>query len=860
MRFYGALLYLYPASFRVEYGDEMRKIFARRWSGASGVPAAIALWIETFFDVLLNALAVHWDILRQDLQYTWRTIARTPGFAITAVLVVALGVGANTAAFTVTDFVLVRPLPFHEPEKLVKLWEATPGYGRMELSPANYRDWKRMSTAFDAMGAFVSNSVNLVGQGEPERLEATSVTADLFPLLGSQPAFGRLFTSADERDGAAGTVLLSHRLWQAAFGGDPGVIGRKVILDRGPYTVIGIMPREFHFPNRQSELWTAQQFQEQDYQDRDDNYLQVVARLKPGVSLAQSRAELNVIAAQLERQYPKENLHTGAAAILLRDELSERSRLLLVALCGAAICVLLIACANLANLLLARGLARQRELAVRAALGAGRERLLRQLVTESLVLAVAGGVLGMLVAFSALPLLTKLVPDSLPIAQAPSVDVRVMDFAALLTALTGIGFGVIPARRACRADLRALREGSRAGGGRRERLRSALVIVEIMASVALLVSSGLLMRALWRIQATDPGFRADGVLTVNTTLPMPKFEKTALRQEFFTKVLTGVRALPGVSSAAYISFLPMVRTGGIWPVAITGQPLVRSESNTASMRFVTPGFFGTLGIPLQMGRDVAESDRVDSPFVAVVSRSFVRRYWPNENPLGRHFQFAFHDRMVVGVVGDIRVRGLERTSEPQVYLASQQMPDGEVVFYAPQNLVIRFTGTPAMLMPSIRQIVQSADREEPISDVRTLGEIVEEQTASRSLQLRVLGAFAAIAFLLAAVGIHGLLSFAVSQRSQEIGVRIALGAQSGNILAMVLRQGMLLSVAGLLPGVALAYAAGRAMQSLLAGVKPADTVTFAAAVALCLVMSLVGSLLPALRAVRVDPLTVIRSE
>jgi len=860
MRFYGALLHLYPASFRGEYGDEMRKIFARRRSDACGFLAAVALWIETFFDVLLNALAVHGDILRQDLQYTWRTLARTPGFAITAVLVVALGVGANTAAFTVTDFVLVRPLPFHEPEKLVKLWEATPGYGRMELSPANYRDWKRMSTSFDAMGAFVSNSVNLVGQGEPERLEATSVTADLFPVLGSQPAFGRLFTSADERDGAAKTVLLSHRLWQAVFGGDPGVIGRKVLLDRGPYTVIGIMPREFHFPNRQTELWTAHQFQEQDYQERNDNYLQVVARLKRGVSLAQSRAELKVIAAQLEHQYPKENLHTGAAAILLREEVSERSRLLLVALCGAAICVLLIACANLANLLLARGLARQRELAVRAALGAGRERLVRQLVTESLVLAVAGGVLGMLVAFSALPLLTKLVPDSLPISQAPSVDLRVMAFATLITALTGIGFGVIPARRAGRADLRALREGSRAGGGRRERLRSALVIVEITASVTLLVSSGLLMRALWRIQATDPGFRTDGVLTVNTTLPMPKFEKTALRQEFYTKVLTGVRALPGVSRAAYISFLPMVMGGGIWPVAITGQPMVRSESNTASMRFVTPGFFETLGIPLQMGRDVAESDRVDSQFVAVVSRSFVRRYWPDENPLGRHFQFSFHDRTVVGVVGDIRVRGLERTSEPQVYLPSQQMPDGEVVFYAPQNLVIRSSGAPAMLVPSIRQIVQSADREEPISGVRTLVEIVEEQTASRSLQLRLLGAFAAIAFLLAAVGIHGLLSFAVSQRSQEIGVRIALGAQSGDILTMVLRQGMLLSAAGLLSGVALAYAAGHAMQSLLAGVKPADTVTFASAVGLCMAMSLVGSLLPALRAVRVDPLAVIRSE
>jgi predicted permease len=860
MRFYEALLHFYPASFRGEYGNEMRKIFAQRRRDASGFLAAYMLWIETFFDVLFNALAVHWDILRQDLLYTWRTLARTPGFAITAVLVVALGVGANTAAFTVTDFVLLRPLPFHQPERLVKLWETTPGYSRMELSPANYRDWKRMSTSFDAMGAFVPISVNLVGQGDPERIEGTSVTADLLPLLGSQPSFGRAFTSADEREGASGTLLLSHRLWQAVFGGDPAVIGRKVILDHGPYTVIGIMPQDFYFPDRQTELWTPKQFLEEDYRERDNNYLQVVARLKPGVSLAQSRAELSVVAGQLERQYPKENLHTGAAANLLRDEVSERSRLLLIAMCGAAICVLLIACANLANLLLARGLARQRELAVRAALGAGRERLVRQLVTESLVLAVAGGALGVLVALTALPLLTKLVPDTLPIAQGPSVDLRVMSFAALLTALTGIAFGVVPARRACRADLRALREGSRAGGGRRERLRSALVIVEVMASVALLVSSGLLMRALWRIQATDPGFRTDGVLTVNTTLPMPKFEKTALRQEFFTQVLTGVRALPGVSSAAFISFLPMVMRGGIWPVAITGQPLVRSESNTASMRFVTPGFFATLGIPLHMGRDVAESDALGSPFVAVVSRSFARRYWPGEDPLGRHFQFAYHDRTVIGVVGDIRVRGLELDSEPQVYLASRQMPDGEVAFYAPQNLVIRFSGTTAMLVPSIRQIVQSADREEPISDVRTLAEIVEDETASRSLQLRVLASFAAIAFLLAAIGIHGLLSFAVSQRSQEIGVRIALGARSSNILAMVLRQGMLLAVAGLLPGVVLAYAAGRAMESILAGVQPADTITFTAAVGLCLVMSLVGSLLPALRAVRVDPLTAIRSE
>ena len=416
---------------------------------------------------------------------------------------------------------------------------------------------------------------------------------------------------------------------------------------------------------------------------------------------------------------------------------------------GAALCVLLIACANLANLLLARALARQKELAVRAAMGAGRERLVRQLVTESLVLAALGGGLGVLAAVAAVPLLARLVPSSLPIAQAPSVDLRVLIFAALLTGLTGVGFGVFPALRASGgADLSGLREGARAGGGRKERLRSALVIVEVMASVVLLVSAGLLMRALWRIEATDPGFHADGVLTLRTALPMPKYAATARRTQFYTRVLSDARALPGVSAAAYISFLPMVMRGGIWPVAINGQPLDLTrggEAHTASMRFVTPGFFAALGIPLDRGRDVSESDTIDRPFAAVVSESFVRRYWPDQDPLGRHFQFAFHDRMVVGVVGDIRVRGLERNSEPQVYLAYKQDPDGGFTFYGPQDLVVRSSASTAALLPALRRIIRAADPQQPVSDVRTMAQIVEEETASRSAQVRVLGVFAAIA-------------------------------------------------------------------------------------------------------------------
>ena len=860
---YDLLLRLYPASFRTEYGDEMRAIWARRRRDASG-PLAALLWIAILGEVIANAAAVHWDILRHDLRYTARTLARSPGFALTSIAVLALGVGANTAAFSVTDFVLIRPLPFPHSERLVRLWEKMPAYSTMELSPANYVDWKRMSKSFDGMGAYWNNSVNLVGQGDPERLESAVVTADLFPLLGARPVMGRLFTPAEDREGAPGTLLLSYSLWQAVFGGETNIIGRRVNLDNEPFEIIGVMPRDFHFPNRDAELWTPARFQEHsdDFQDRTNNYLGVVARLKPGVSVEQARAEMIVIAGRLERQYPKENRQTSATVYPLRDDLSPTSRLLLLALSGAAICVLLIACANLANLLLARGLSRERELAIRAAIGAGRERLVRQLMTESMVLALAGGALGMVVAMAAVPLLTKLVPDSLPIAQSPSIDLRVLLFAAGVSVITGLVFGVFPAMRSGRqAGFEALHEGSRAGGGRKERLRSALVAAEVAASIVLLASAGLLTRALWRIQATDPGFRGDSVLTLRTALPNPKYDGTSRRVEFYDRVLSGVKALPGVSSAAYITSMPMVWRGGIWPVTADGkdEQLERLGGHTASLRYVTPGFFATLGIPMLHGRDVSESDSLDSPWIAVVSESFVRQYWPNQDPLGRHFKMAFADRTVAGVVGDIRVRGLERSSEPQVYLCYRQVQDAWLTFYAPKDLAIR-AARPAALLPAVRRIVHEADAEQPISDVRMMNDIVDAETASRVAQVRVLGAFAAIAFLLAGVGIHGLLSFAVSQRRREIGVRIALGARPGEIVRMVVRQAVWLACAGAVPGLVLAYAAGRALEGLLAGVRPDDALTLASAIALCAITTVLGSLVPAVRAVGVDPIAAIRAE
>ena len=539
-------------------------------------------------------------MLRQDLVYTGRALRRAPGFALTAILVVALGIGANTAAFSVADFVLLRPLPFPHPEQLVKVWARTPGYGRMELSPPNYRDFKKAATSFSGFGAYSNGAANLVTGGEPRRVSTAEITHDLLSVVGVRPLMGRLFTAADTI--ASETIVISYDLWQTQFGGDGSAIGKRVDIDGRPFTVIGVMPPDFHFPNRDVAVWRTYNMGPDDAADRSNNYLSGVARLRDGVTLEQAQAELGLIAARLEREYPKENEKTGANAYRMSDELSERTRLLIVALCGAALCTLLLACANLANLLLARAVGREREIAVRAALGAGRERLMRQLVTESLVLAVIGGAIGVIVAIVAVPALARLVPNSLPIAQQPNVDLRVLSFAGLTILITGLAFGVVPAMRSGgQRSIDALRDGARTSGGAKQRIRSALVMVEVMVSVALLISSGLLVRAMWRIQAIDPGFKTEGVLTMRTALPFPKYEVVNSRTQFYARVLDDVRALPGVQSAAYTSFLPMTMGGGIWPVRIVGREVIRDASNSASLRFVTPQFFATLRIPVLEG-------------------------------------------------------------------------------------------------------------------------------------------------------------------------------------------------------------------------------------------------------------------
>jgi putative ABC transport system permease protein len=522
---------------------------------------------------------------------------------------------------------------------------------------------------------------------------------------------------------------------------------------------------------------------------------------------------------------------------------------------------LLLTCANLANLLLARAAARERELAVRAALGAGRDRLMRQLVTESLILTLLGGAAGLAVAAAGVPLFASLVPDTLPIGTEPALDMRVIAFATAFTALTALGFGLFPAFRAGRrTTFDALREGVRAGGGPKQRLRAALVTLEVTMSVVLLITSGLLIRAVWRVQAIDPGFRPQNVLALNISLPRPKYDRPQQRVQFYDRVLARVRALPGVQSAAFTSGLPMVTTGLITAVAIPGREVRPYRREGVSHRWITAQYFETMGIPLQRGRDVEDGDSGDRAWVAVVSASFAERYWPSQDPIGRTFRHLDDPRTVVGVVGDIRVRGLERTSEPQMYLPAAQAPDPVPGGFDPKDLVIRHSGQGDGLVSAVRQIVREIDPGQPIAAVRAMDDVIAGETASRRGQLQVLGVFAIVGILLSAVGIYGLLAYTVSQRSQEIGVRLALGADPARVGRMIMADGLRLALVGIVPGVFAAYAAARGMSALLFGVAPSDPATFATAVGVALLTVFAGTLVPAWRAMRLTPMSVLRAE
>ncbi|MGE0814620.1 MAG: ABC transporter permease [Vicinamibacterales bacterium] len=862
MRLLSLLLRLFPPGLREERGAELLALIAAELAPRRGVGRLCGVALAAG-DLAVNAVAAHLEVTRTDLGEVVRTIRTRPGFAGAVILVSALGISATTVAFSLADHVLVRALPFPEPERLVALWQdqTARGYARMELSPGNYEDWRRQSTAFTSMGAFTDLSVNAMTAGGPMRLESAWTTPSLFETLGVPAARGRTLVEGDE-SAAVPPVVVSDSFWRTVLGARADVLGTDLVLNGAAHTIVGVMPPAFDFPDRDIDVWTAMRFTAELLEDRSNVFLRAVARLRPEATRARAQAELDGIAAALARAYPEANDKTGAAVTDLREMVPRQTRILLLALVGASCGVLLIACANLASLLLARAAERQRELAVRLAMGARPRGLARQVLTEGLALSALGGLAGVALAAAIVPLTAALVPVTLPIAGAPALDWRMLAIAVAATLTTGVAFGLAPAIRLGRALRTAdLRHGSRVFGTRAtERTRSAFVIAQVAATVTLLVVVALFLQALWQVQQVDPGFRADGVLTARTELPVPAYEQTVKREQFYRRVLDDVRALPGVESAAYISFLPMVMRGGIWPM-LTNSTTVPEDARMASVRFVTPGYFATMGVPLLQGRDVARTDAPGTPLVAVVSRTFAETHWPGRDPLGQHVDTPYTEPMtIVGVVGDVKVRGLERQSEPQIYFASAQMVDGGAIFYAPKDLVIRTTGPIEGLVPAIRRAVTAADPLQPITNIRPMTAIVEADTASRSVQVGVLGAFASLAVLLVLVGMYGLLSYVVAARTQEIGVRMALGASPTAVVRLVLTRTAALTAIGLAVGGGGAYAASRAFQALLAGVSPTSATAYAAAAGLALMITFGASAPAARRAARIDPLDAMRVE
>jgi putative ABC transport system permease protein len=794
-----------------------------------------------------------------DLRYGTRLLLKTPGFTAIAVGAVALGIGANTAMFSAIDAVLIRPLPFHEPDRLAIVWEdaSFAGFPRNTPAPANYVDWRKQNDVFTDMAALRSMGANLTGDGPPDFVHAQRVTPNLFRILGVPALAGRTLTGDDDRAGE-NVVVLSYRLWRRRYGGDLGLIGRSILINDEKYKVVGVMPKGFYFPNRQVEFWTPARFTPEDLARRGSHYLTVVARLKPGVSFARAQSDMSAIAKRLQREYPETNKGIGAVVLPLRDELAGNYRTGLIALLAGAACVLLIACANVANLLLARATGRQREIALRASLGADRRRLVRQLVTESVLLSAIGGGLGVALARAGLKLLARIVPERMDATVA--IDTQALVFTAVVAFATGILFGLFPALHASRVDLiEALKQGGRSSaGGRSGAFRDALVIVEVAVAIVLLAGAGLMMQTLLNMRSVDLGFQVDHLLTMRSRPPFPRHQDPVKRQRFYDAVLARIRALPGVKDAAYASTLPFQSIGNTSGFQIEGKERLPNQAYDALYRVGTKDYLRTLGARLLEGRFFASEDRSDSLPVAIVNETMRRDFFDGESPIGRRIEISGGSKYtIVGVVAEIRERGIDLGLKPAVYLPVEQNPKAWAV---PSEVLVRVDGDPLSVANAVRQAIWDEDRDMPVTGIQTMRDLIDDDFAGREQQMRLLAAFAALALTLAALGIYGVLSFAVTQRHREIGVRVALGATSHDVVRMVAGRGVALTAAGLVIGICSALAATRAMQSMLYGVAAADPRIYAAVAVVVLAVALAASMVPARRAAAVDPVIALRDE
>jgi putative ABC transport system permease protein len=816
---------------------------------------------------------------RQDLRYALRGLRQRPGFTLVAVLTLALGIGANTAIFSVVNGVLLRSLPYDRPERLAMIWGHRNQEPLAELSVPELLDLRDRSRAFTGIAAYADGSVNLTGTGAPARIHAGYVTADAPTLLGITPAIGRGFTAEEDLPGGPAAVLLSDGLWRRRFGADPGVIGRVLTLDDTPTTVVGVMPPGFqlpsHFVGPGRELWVPMQLDPATNRaTRGWHFLQAFGRLRDGETLEAASAEMSSLMRGMLAAYPMEYTpeFDGSATDMSRTVVGDVRPALLVLL-GAVALLLLIACANVAGLLLARSESRQREIALRTALGAGRSRLVRQLLTESLLLAAGGGLVGLLLAVWGVQGLLLAAPPSLPRLDAVGIDQRVLCYTLGITLLTGILFGLAPALHTVRGDLAgALTDGGRAGttGRRRQRIRQALVTGQVAVALVLVTGAGLLVQSFLRLRQVDPGFVPEHLLTARVELSPVRYQANDVKRRFYEDLLSRVRALPGVRSAATARALPM--TGrleiGDWSFVLEGQaasPPLPTDWHPADWQTVSPGYFATMGIPVLQGRDFAETDRIGTPGAMIVNRTLARQVWPNGDALGHRVLLGGGGadsvwRTVVGIVGDVRHRGLAASPRPEMFLPYAQFPAGTGTAPPSMHVVLRTAGDPSALANALGTAVAGIDPDVPLSGVQTMEAAMGAWAAERRLIMLLVSGFALVALVLGSVGIYGVMAHVVAQREREIGVRMALGALPGQILGLVVSQSAWLVGAGIVAGMAGALAVTRLLASLLFQVRPTDPLTLVGT-ALVLILAAAGAtLVPALRAVRTDPAHALRSD